>query len=374
MIKKIVLLSLIMLSFSCKKENEGYKIEATIDSSLNNKKVKIFRFENKKRTVIDSAIVADGKLAFNGKIKSPDTYLISVDGVNGFLPFILENSNMSIIIHKDSITTSEISGSKENDITKSYKTGFQEFSDLNNKLRKRYRAAEIANDNMELEAIKVSFDNLIQEAKAFDIDHIKTHKESAFAAITLERISKAKSITKTEAKTLYNLLPEDIKQTRAAKATLTYIESPSFVPKVSVKIGDLAPDFSGFTPDEKALALKDIKAKLTIIDFWASWCGPCRKENPNVVKLYNKYHRKGLEIIGVSLDKKGQKDRWIKAIDMDKLTWKHVSNLQGWQEPIAQLYGVRSIPATFILDENGKIIAKNLRGKALEDKVAELLN
>jgi len=114
--------------------------------------------------------------------------------------------------------------------------------------------------------------------------------------------------------------------------------------------------------------------KVTMIDFWASWCKPCRRENPHIVNVYNKFHDKGLEIIGVSLDRTGQKDRWIKAIADDKLAWQQVSNLQFWQDPIARTYSVRSIPASFILDENGKIIAKNLRGPALEAKMKELLD
>ena len=138
-------------------------------------------------------------------------------------------------------------------------------------------------------------------------------------------------------------------------------------------IGGVAPNFSASSPDGNQLALNDVLGKYTIIDFWASWCKPCRRENPNVVKVYEEYHDKGLNIISVSLDKAGQKERWIKAIEADKMNWEHVSNLKGWNEPIAKMYNVRSIPATFLLDENGTIIAKNLRGAALGAKIATLL-
>ena len=141
--------------------------------------------------------------------------------------------------------------------------------------------------------------------------------------------------------------------------------------KAKVETGKPAPDFSAATPDGKKMSLKEAMGKVTVIDFWASWCKPCRMENPNVVALYNEYHSQGLNIIGVSLDKDG--DKWKEAIAADKLTWNHVSNLKHWDEPIAKQYGVQSIPATFILDANGKIVAKDLRGDALKAKVQELL-
>ncbi|MCI9844898.1 TlpA family protein disulfide reductase [Flavobacterium pectinovorum] len=119
------------------------------------------------------------------------------------------------------------------------------------------------------------------------------------------------------------------------------------------------------------MSLKESLGKVTIVDFWASWCGPCRKENPNVVAIYKELHSKGLNIIGVSLDKEAS--AWKEAIAKDNLSWTQVSNLKFWDEPIAKQYGVESIPATFILDSSGKVVAQNLRGPELRAKVLELL-
>ncbi|MCB0651277.1 MAG: TlpA family protein disulfide reductase [Saprospiraceae bacterium] len=141
--------------------------------------------------------------------------------------------------------------------------------------------------------------------------------------------------------------------------------------KKQLQVGGEAPDFSGKTPAGETLTLSDFRGKLVLLDFWASWCGPCRRENPNVVKMYNKYKDKGFDIIGISLD--DNKDRWVGAIEQDGLDWHHISDLKKWQSEYAALYGVRSIPHTVLLDQEGKIIARGLRGAALESKVAEIL-
>lgn len=135
-------------------------------------------------------------------------------------------------------------------------------------------------------------------------------------------------------------------------------------------VGGMAPDFTQKTPEGEELSLSSLKGKVVLIDFWASWCGPCRRENPNVVRLYNKYKEKGFEVIGVSLDK--TKSRWVDAIKKDNLTWQHVSDLKGWQNAVAQEYGVSSIPHTLLLDKEGKIIATKLRAHTLEAKLKEI--
>lgn len=135
-------------------------------------------------------------------------------------------------------------------------------------------------------------------------------------------------------------------------------------------VGGTAPDFTQDTPDGLPLTLSGMRGKVVLIDFWASWCGPCRKENPNVVKVYEKYKDQGFDILSVSLD--SNKDRWLSAIAKDNMTWAHVSDLKGWKNEVAQMYGISSIPATILLDKDGKILARNLRGPALEAKMKQI--
>ena len=141
-------------------------------------------------------------------------------------------------------------------------------------------------------------------------------------------------------------------------------------PVTGVNIGDVAPDINLPGPDGKPVSLYSLRGKYVMIDFWASWCGPCRRENPNVVNVYNKFKDKGLEIYGVSLDAK--KDQWVAAIEQDGLPWIHVSDLMYWNSVVVPQYQIQGIPATVLLDKEGKIIARDLRGAQLEQKLEEI--
>lgn len=134
----------------------------------------------------------------------------------------------------------------------------------------------------------------------------------------------------------------------------------------------MAPEFTQADTSGKAVALHDFRGKYVLVDFWASWCGPCRQENPNVVNAYNQYKDKNFTVLGVSLDRPGAKDAWLNAIHKDNLTWTQVSDLKFWDNEVARQYGIRSIPQNFLIGPDGKIVAKNIRGEALSRKVAEL--
>ncbi|MEZ4952151.1 MAG: TlpA disulfide reductase family protein [Saprospiraceae bacterium] len=212
--------------------------------------------------------------------------------------------------------------------------------------------------NLPVEMQQKFIDNLLEKIPADS----RTHK-LALGGIISGMQQKKSPLLGTYAKRYIDKY-KDTEPEAAAQLNQLLKTSASFL------AGAEAPDFTMNTPDDKPMKLSDHRGKVLLVDFWASWCGPCRKENPNVVAAYHKYHEKGFDVLGVSLDK--TKDRWVQAIEKDGLLWHHVSDLKGWQNEAAKLYGVSSIPATVLLDAEGKIIARNLRGPQLEAKLEEI--
>ena len=372
MLKKSILVVFAVLAISCAKENK-YVVSASIDGVEDGRKVYLNIVDGNKLSAIDTVEVTNNAFTFTGTVEAPDVYFISIDQIRNNFPFILENDNIDLTMYKDSINASTIEGTKENALLQEYTKKVNVISKEIMALRKENMEAQKANDTAWMNSLKGEYEALVKKGEEFDTQFIRDNNSSLMGPFILERKVRGRDINANELKELFDAFSGELQQSRAGKNISEVLE-----PALATAIGSIAPNFTGPTPEGEMLALNDVKGKIRILDFWAEWCRPCRMENPNLVKVYNKYHDKGLNIISVSLDGNGRqqdpKASWLQAIEDDNLTWHHVSNLQYFQDPIAKAYNINSIPATFILDEEGKIIAKNLRGQALEDKIAELLN
>ncbi|KFB00918.1 redoxin family protein [Mangrovimonas yunxiaonensis] len=374
--KRIFYISILtLLITACKNEPkiDGFAINATIDAAANGKKVTLYAADPQNQTVLDTARVANGQVTLKGKVTHPDLYLLTIEGQNERFPLMVENSLMELEINNDSLMGSTITGSTENKIFDTFKSNLNPIREKNKTLMAAYRTASQEKDTATMEALRTEFEDFVQEINNKNLEIAKANNNLVVSAMVLESLSNSNAVKIAEAKAIYDTFTETVKTSPIGTRLGERLNN-----ELATAEGSIAPNFSAPNPEGEMVALNDIKGKVTIIDFWAAWCGPCRKENPNVVKVYNKYHEKGLEIIGVSLDgtprQKDAKAAWTEAIEKDGLTWHQVSNLKYFNGPVAQQYNIRAIPATFILDAEGKIVAKNLRGKALEDKIAEMLD
>jgi peroxiredoxin len=379
--KILLLLSIATLVYSCTKTEalplDTYEITVTAKGVMNGLRSYIKNIDEKRNeTILDTAIVMNEVFTFTGNINNPAIRVLTINGVNGILPFVLESGKISIEIDKDNISNSKIIGSSNNDDYNLYKTNYFERANTISKIKEQVLTARNENNLTLLNELRGKSKSLKLELNNYAFTFIEEHPDSDLSLLLLETqiIGYNQDIEKL--KNSLDVLHKVINRSAANKLIGRKIDA--FISLKSAQenlnIGKVAPNFSAPSPEGKIIALNNIKGKATIIDFWASWCKPCRRENPNVVRVYEKYHDKGLEIISVSLDKDGQKERWLKAIKDDNMNWHHVSNLKFWNEPVARLYNINSIPATFILDKDGVIVAKKLRGDALEQKIAELLD
>ncbi|SOC80366.1 Thiol-disulfide isomerase or thioredoxin [Salinimicrobium sediminis] len=374
MIRKILLVALIALLGACEdSSNNGYYISGTVNNATEGQQIIVSELNdtNTQAIPIDTAVVKDGKFELDLPEKdNPTISFLNLEGTRGNILFIADNTPISFEVYPDSLFASEVTGGKDNEVLYTYLKDVRNSNSRMTETRNSMRAAFQAQDTATLKTLE---DN---QKESFEMDKnnrkelIKNNPGSIVSIMILQDMLNTKAYSSSEMKSLYEQLDPEVQQTSLAQTFKSSLDRMS-----KTDIGSPAPNFSAPTPEGKELALKDALGKVTLVDFWAAWCRPCRMENPNIVKVYNEYHDKGFNIIQVSLDRPGQKDKWVQAIEEDNLgQWNHVSNLMFWQDPIAAEYGIRAIPAAFLLDEDGKIIAKDLRGPALGQKVGELLD
>lgn len=371
--KKITLLALFTLSIiSCNnlKDNE-FLISGTANGIENGKKVFVEIQDENGVIAKDTGVIENGKFELKGSTDNIDLGFIRIENEKINLPIILEEGKIKINIVKDSLQKSTIEGTFNNDKFQKFNNESVAILEKVKKFEKennpKMQKALAAKDTVTVNKIKKEYQNFQNDMNDYSKAFIKNNPDAFISVLLLENFLMREYIPATEIKSFYDKLDKKLVNTKSAqniKKTLDLM--------LAVVVGKPAPKFSAKSPEGKLISLDESLGKVTIVDFWASWCAPCRKENPNVVALYNEYHSKGLNIIGVSLDQDAKK--WKDAIAKDNLSWIHVSNLKYWDEPIGKQYGISSIPATFILDAKGNIVAKDLRGDALRAKVKELLD
>ncbi len=373
--KKLILIAIAAVVVSCNGIiGNGYKVSGEVKGLPDGTKVFLEKQDPKTGVVaVDTVKLEKGKFTFDGETKEPEIYLIQIENVNGKVPFVLEKGNIEVVINKDSITNAKTSGTFNNDELRKYTTEMGKiqkrmvaFQDKNMTLMQQ---ATEKNDTVIINKLRKEYSKFQDEYTQANFKYIENNPKSFLSVLLIQGMFNEMQPKLDKIKKYYDALDSDVKNTKPGKDVESKLKQTA-----SVTIGQKAPDFSAPNTDGNMVSLKESLGKVTIIDFWASWCGPCRQENPNVVALYNEFHAKGLNIIGVSLDKAGDVAKWKEAIAKDKLTWTEVSNLKFWEDPIAVQYNIKSIPATFILDKNGVIVAKDLRGEELKAKITELLS
>ncbi|MDA9879379.1 AhpC/TSA family protein [Flavobacteriaceae bacterium] len=360
------LFGIFALSIACDGSSNDIRVKGTTDLENGSKIFHIIADLNNQPKILDTIQVNAGKFSIDILAEEPSIHFFQIEGIQGSFPFVAESGNVTVELYKDSIGSSKATGTVSNNDFMKYKTETQVYITSLNAIGNDLQQALILKDSLLSEDLKEQYQEVRNQIQNYELELIKASPNSFISILILERFVENQIIPNAEAKAIFDNFDERIKNTASGRTISTKVNE---TPKA--KVGQIAPFFEGPDPEGTSFNLADRLGRVTIIDFWASWCRPCRVENPNLVRLYNKHKDNGLNIIGVSLDR--TKPKWVQAIADDGLDWDHVSNLLFWNDPIAKMYQVSAIPATFILDENGIIVSRDLRGISLERKIDELL-
>lgn len=366
------------IAFSQDKE-KNFKLSGNIKGFSNPVEWVYIQYRVKGEWKTDSVTPKSGSYKFEGAIEEPvlarlrvkyaevDGKRLALSAKRDVLPVFLQPGKIKVS-SVDSFTNATVSGSLAHDEYTKLQAQVKPYNDKMEPLYGLYTHFSKTKENSardKVEAVIDSLDNLRNE-KVYG-EYVKNNTSSPLSLYALQQFA-GWNIDADKVEPVFNALAPAIQNYPSAIEFKTNLEIAK-----KTGIGKMAMDFTQDDTLGKPVSLSSLRGRYLLIDFWASWCGPCRAENPNVVKVFNKYKDKGFHIIGVSLDRPGQKEKWLKAIHDDELAWTQVSDLKFWDNEVAKQYGIRAIPQNLLLDPEGKIIAKNVRGEELDQKVGDAI-
>lgn len=317
----------------------------------------------------DSTQIVNGNFSFNGFVQKPSTAFLTLKGrKQDNLRFFVEPGKMNISGKGDKLKDLEISGSALNSDDKKLSAFLKPVNDEEEKFYDAYSEAAKNKDQKAMDSLDALEEVMTMRKRAAVKQFVLANPASLRSAMAISE-NYGYYAEAVEVEPLYNALSASVKNSEVGEKVKKMLDVYK-----TIAIGQYAPDITQLDTTGKPLSLSSLKGKYVLVDFWASWCGPCRKENPNIVKAYQAFNNKDFEIFGVSYDNEKGTAKWKKAIVDDGLVWKQVSDLKGWKNSTSDQYYIKAIPSNLLLDKDGRIIAKNLFGKKLTDKLAELLN
>ncbi len=357
---KYLVLGVMLLGFmaSCQSK-KGFEINGTVKNQKDGK-IFLVNLHTEKQDTLD---IKDGKFTATGVTEEPTPFLIySADVLPAQTIFFAENGTTKIEFTANEPSTVKIKGCATQD-------EYVEFTEMTKPLLDQFDSVQTLAmagklEQAEVQKVAMEIQKKYEEA---NLTFVKNNPSSYVSSLlTYEYFRQKPQLASKDKKALLDKLDPKIQESHFGKKMVELIGANE-----STAAGKEAPNFTLPDPNDKNVSLASYKGKYVLIDFWASWCGPCRAENPNVVAAYKKYKNKNFTILGVSLDE--NKKQWLAAIKKDNLTWKHVSDLSGWNSSVVSLYNIKSIPSNVLLDPQGNIIAKDLRGLDLENQLSNLL-